>query len=80
MPAPTSSSGTSRSASGPSARQPLPLSLADLAVDGRDLRDTLGIPEGPVIGRILDRLLQDVIDDPSLDRRHDPAHAGQPHP
>jgi tRNA nucleotidyltransferase/poly(A) polymerase len=47
----------------------VPLSLADLAIDGRDLRDTLGLPEGPLIGRLLDGLLRDVIGDPSLNRR-----------
>lgn len=46
-----------------------PLVLTALAIDGRDLRDTLGIPEGPLIGAILERLLQDVIEDPSLNRR-----------
>jgi tRNA nucleotidyltransferase (CCA-adding enzyme) len=46
-----------------------PLTLAALAIDGRDLRDTLGIPEGPLIGAILERLLEDVIEDPSLNRR-----------
>jgi tRNA nucleotidyltransferase/poly(A) polymerase len=46
-----------------------PLSLADLEVDGRDVRDTLGIPEGPAIGRVLDRLLRDVIEDPALNQR-----------
>jgi tRNA nucleotidyltransferase/poly(A) polymerase len=45
-----------------------PLSLAELAVDGRDLRERLGIPEGPLIGRILDRLLQEVIEQPTLDQ------------
>ncbi len=46
-----------------------PLTLADLAVDGRDLRETLGIPEGPVIGTILERLLTDVIEEPALNTR-----------
>jgi tRNA nucleotidyltransferase/poly(A) polymerase len=46
-----------------------PLSLAELEVDGRDIRDALGLPEGPAIGRLLDQLLQDVIEDPSLNRR-----------
>ena len=46
-----------------------PLTLADLAVDGRDLRETLGLPEGPVIGTILERLLADVIEDPALNGR-----------
>ncbi|MFO7532410.1 MAG: CCA tRNA nucleotidyltransferase [Candidatus Limnocylindrales bacterium] len=46
-----------------------PLTLGDLAVDGRDLQETLGIPEGPVIGSILERLLADVIEEPALNRR-----------
>ena len=46
-----------------------PLTLGDLAVDGRDLRETLGIPEGPVIGTILERLLADVIEEPTLNAR-----------
>ncbi len=46
-----------------------PLSLAALAVDGRDLRETLGLPEGPAIGAILERLLADVIEDPTLNTR-----------
>jgi len=46
-----------------------PLTLADLAIDGRDLRETLGMPESPAIGTILERLLGDVIEDPSLNVR-----------
>ena len=46
-----------------------PLTLTELAVDGRDLRETLGLPEGPVIGTILERLLADVIEDPALNTR-----------
>ena len=46
-----------------------PLTLAALAIDGRDLRETLGLPEGPIIGSILERLLSDVIEDPSLNAR-----------
>lgn len=38
-------------------------------MDGRDLRETLGVPEGPVIGAILERLLADVIEEPSLNTR-----------
>ena len=45
------------------------LALSGLAIDGRDLQATLGIAEGPTIGVILDRLLADVIEDPSLNRR-----------
>jgi len=43
-----------------------PLRLSDLALDGRDLQVTLGIPEGPAIGIILGRLLDDVIEEPAL--------------
>jgi tRNA nucleotidyltransferase (CCA-adding enzyme) len=46
-----------------------PLTIAELAIDGRDLRETLGIPEGPTIGAILERLLTDVIEEPSLNTR-----------
>ncbi len=46
-----------------------PITLAQLAVDGRDLRETLGLPEGPLIGTILERLLADVIEDPTLNTR-----------
>lgn len=47
----------------------VPLTLADLPVDGRDLRDELGIDEGPLIGDILDALLEEVIVDPALAER-----------
>ena len=46
-----------------------PLTLADLAIDGRDLRETLRVPEGPPIGKILARLLADVVEEPALNRR-----------
>lgn len=46
-----------------------PLRLGDLALDGRDLQVTLGIPEGPAIGIILGRLLADVIEEPALNTR-----------
>ena len=46
-----------------------PLTIADLAIDGRDLRETLGIPEGPTIGAIQERLLGDVIEEPTLNTR-----------
>jgi tRNA nucleotidyltransferase (CCA-adding enzyme) len=47
----------------------VPLSLSDLAVDGHDLADELGLAEGPAVGVILDRLLDTVLDDPSLNDR-----------
>jgi putative nucleotidyltransferase with HDIG domain len=40
-----------------------------LAIDGGDLIDELGLGEGPLLGRILDDLLERVIVDPSLNDR-----------
>lgn len=45
-----------------------PLAVSDLAVDGRDLMEA-GVPQGPEVGRILRRLLDRVLEDPSLNRR-----------
>jgi tRNA nucleotidyltransferase (CCA-adding enzyme) len=42
-----------------------PMELSDLAVDGDDLRRA-GIPPGPALGKILQALLNRVIQDPSL--------------
>jgi tRNA nucleotidyltransferase (CCA-adding enzyme) len=49
--------------------EPLPLDRRALAVDGRDLMAEAGFRPGPVLGRVLDRLLVRVIDDPSLNER-----------
>ncbi|MBI3749566.1 MAG: HD domain-containing protein [Chloroflexi bacterium] len=40
-----------------------------LAVDGSDLMGELGLPQGPILGRILDALLERVIADPTLNDR-----------
>ena len=45
------------------------LSTSDLAIDGRDVMQTLGIPPGRVIGDLLTALLEQVIDDPGLNER-----------
>ena len=45
-----------------------PLRLKDLAVNGDDLR-RIGIAPGPAMGRILNQLLQDVLDDPARNTR-----------
>lgn len=45
-----------------------PVEISDLAVDGDDLR-TAGIPPGPVLGRILARLLEDVLEEPAHNSR-----------
>jgi tRNA nucleotidyltransferase (CCA-adding enzyme) len=45
-----------------------PIDIADLAVDGDDLRSA-GVPAGPAIGKALAQLLARVIEDPSLNQR-----------
>jgi len=47
----------------------VPLGLSQLAVDGRDLMAELGMPPGPAIGRLLDRLLDSVVADPTRNTR-----------
>jgi tRNA nucleotidyltransferase (CCA-adding enzyme) len=42
-----------------------PLTLRELAVNGEDLIDSLGIKPGPKVGELLERLLGSVIADPS---------------
>lgn len=46
-----------------------PLTVRQLAVRGDDLVRTLGLPAGPLIGRLLRRLLEAVLDDPSRNER-----------
>jgi len=43
--------------------------LADLAIDGEDVKTVLGVDEGPEIGRILQVLFEAVLDDPGLNTR-----------
>ncbi|HVO38977.1 MAG TPA: HD domain-containing protein [Spirochaetia bacterium] len=43
--------------------------VRQLAVNGRDLMETLQLPPGPGIGAILDELLQAVLDDPALNEK-----------
>ncbi|MFW6066749.1 MAG: CCA tRNA nucleotidyltransferase [Myxococcota bacterium] len=45
------------------------LSARDLAIDGKQVMDRLGIAPGPAVGRALDRLLERVLEDPSLNDR-----------
>jgi tRNA nucleotidyltransferase (CCA-adding enzyme) len=42
------------------------LDRSKLAIDGNDLMRDLGLRQGPELGRVLDALLERVIDDPSL--------------
>ncbi len=45
------------------------LSVRDLAVDGKDVMSVLHAAPGPRIGEILNQLLEEVLEDPSLNRR-----------
>lgn len=47
----------------------LVLDRSGLAVDGADLMSELGLGQGPLLGRILDALLEQVIADPALNDR-----------
>jgi poly(A) polymerase/tRNA nucleotidyltransferase (CCA-adding enzyme) len=52
-----------------SVRSTSALSQAELAINGRDLTDELAIAPGPQVGELLARLLEAVLDEPSLNRR-----------
>ena len=45
--------------------------LRDLAIDGRDVMQLVGIRPGPQVGRILEQLLNAVLAEPSLNNRED---------
>jgi len=47
------------------------LSIKDLDIDGHILHKEAGIPFGPDMGRILEQLLETVMDDPDLNRKED---------
>ena len=49
--------------------RPLALSSRDLAVDGRKVMDLLGLSEGPEVGRVLDHLMERVMDQPELNTK-----------
>lgn len=46
-----------------------PFGISDLALDGRDVMALLGMEPGPVVGQVLEYLLEQVLDDPSLNTR-----------
>ncbi len=45
------------------------LRVSDLAVDGHDVMRVLGVPPGPVVGRVLQALLERVLEEPQLNQR-----------
>jgi tRNA nucleotidyltransferase/poly(A) polymerase len=46
-----------------------PMTPEQLAIDGEDLLRELGLRPGPVVGRLLDELMEAVLEDPALNRR-----------
>jgi len=48
-----------------------PVTLGDLAIDGNDIQTALGLRAGPEVGRLLERCLDAVIEDPELNVRED---------
>lgn len=48
-----------------------PFSLRDLAVDGYDVMEALGVKPGPVVGRALRFLFERVLEDPDLNDREE---------
>lgn len=45
------------------------LHVADLAVDGRDVMEALGVGPGPAVGELLGGLLEEVLEDPGCNTR-----------
>jgi hypothetical protein len=48
-----------------------PVTLGDLAIDGNDIQAELGMGAGPEVGRLLERCLDAVIENPALNTRDD---------
>jgi tRNA nucleotidyltransferase (CCA-adding enzyme) len=45
------------------------LHISDLAINGRDVMEALAVPPGRIVGVVLERLLERVLEDPSLNTR-----------
>jgi tRNA nucleotidyltransferase (CCA-adding enzyme) len=50
-------------------REAAALKVGDLAIRGPDVMQALGVPPGPIVGRVLNRLLERVIEEPALNTR-----------
>lgn len=46
-----------------------PLDVTDLAIDGTDLMQELNLPPGPIIGKLLHALFEQVMEDPQLNTK-----------
>jgi tRNA nucleotidyltransferase (CCA-adding enzyme) len=47
----------------------IPTSTSVLAVNGKDVMEVLGIAPGPIVGKVLNKLLEIVTDNPDLNTR-----------
>jgi tRNA nucleotidyltransferase (CCA-adding enzyme) len=45
------------------------MKVKDLAINGGDVMRVLAVPPGRIVGEILEKLLERVIDDPALNER-----------
>lgn len=50
-------------------RQKAPLTVRELAINGNDVCETLGVDPGPIVGQMLQIALEAVLDDPLLNER-----------
>jgi tRNA nucleotidyltransferase/poly(A) polymerase len=46
-----------------------PMEIKDMEVDGKDVMEVLKVPPGPIIGKILNELFEEVIEDTSKNKR-----------
>jgi len=46
-----------------------PLSTRDLAINGNDIMSEFGLAPGPLVGKVLNHLLEAVLDEPGLNQR-----------
>jgi len=44
-------------------------SVKDLKVNGKDVMETLNVPPGPIVGKILNQLFEEIMEDPSKNER-----------
>jgi tRNA nucleotidyltransferase/poly(A) polymerase len=46
-----------------------PMEVKDMAINGKDVMEALGVPPGPIIGKVLNALFEEVLEDTSKNNR-----------
>ena len=46
-----------------------PMEVKDMAINGKDVMEVLGVPPGPIIGKVLNALFEEVLEDTSKNNR-----------